>query len=177
MSESLANMVMWKKHHPNETPFEYRERIGHVPTDPTTWGPIETNPFTCPSGVTTAYACGCRIVGEGTLPYPLSILWCDMHKGARKEPEVWGFWTEHEIGPEGSRVDSSPLSSEVTQERPGRVLYGCGEEVTCFVLRGHYPSYEAGKEAFAYMHSVMADPDGWETWLAEWKTKTKGGGE
>jgi hypothetical protein len=69
--------------HPGETPLEYRERIGHKSHDPSTWGDLDKNPDALPRasmGTFIAYPCGCRVVGNGTLPYPLSILWCDTHR-------------------------------------------------------------------------------------------------
>lgn len=64
---------------PGETPRAYRERIHHVPTDPRTWGAFDAIPEAHPSGCCVRQACGCEVVGNGTLPYPYAILRCAAH--------------------------------------------------------------------------------------------------
>lgn len=68
--------------HPGKTPAEYRESIGHVATDPTTWGSdLELNPDTFIwRAVYADIPCGCKVVGNGTAPYPLTILFCGKHR-------------------------------------------------------------------------------------------------
>jgi hypothetical protein len=69
--------------HPGETPVEYRQRIGHVNNDPKTWGPLDRNPDAYLYNVSViSHGCGCEVVGNGTIPYPLTILWCATHEAA-----------------------------------------------------------------------------------------------
>ncbi len=79
--EDEAEQISFPWHdrtHPGETPREWRERTGHVPTDPTTWnlGAPEADA----PGIFVNRPCGCRVVGNGTLPYPLSVLPCEQHR-------------------------------------------------------------------------------------------------
>jgi len=65
------------KYFPGETPLQYRTRIGHSPVDPRTWDLDEPESHT--DGTYAHNTCGCTIVGNGTLPYPFSILFCQKH--------------------------------------------------------------------------------------------------
>lgn len=95
--DPFTRAEMERRLHPGETPVEYRERIGHNPRDPRTWGPLEDNPNAFPDSVCCTHACGCQVVGNGTLPYPLTILWCDAHR-AVTEPRGRLWWNADDEG-------------------------------------------------------------------------------
>ena len=61
----------------DETPREYRERLGHDSGRPETWP--KRAPEIGLQGTYLLPSCGCRIVGNGTLPYPLQIALCAEH--------------------------------------------------------------------------------------------------
>ena len=104
LNHTAHDIVAENSLHPGETPLEYRDRIGHVSNDPRTWGDLNKNQNTGIIGATyCSTPCGCRVVGNGTLPYPLTVLFCEDH--APPDPREVRYTVVLHIDIAGKRCD------------------------------------------------------------------------